>query len=62
MEQKVHRLVDLLLGSIEKVDLVSPCRAKSEALAMLDRITDLKQSRVPRLMGLRFEVDDEVIC
>lgn len=60
VEQKVHRLVDLLPASIEEVDLVSPCRGKAEALAMMEGLPELKPSRTPLLRALRFEVDDEL--
>ena len=59
-EKTIHRLVDLLPVSIETVDLVSPLRGKVEALAMMDGLPELKQSRLPRLKGLRLEVDDEM--
>ena len=42
------------------MDLVSPLRGKSEALAIMDGLPELKQSRAPRLKGLRLEIDDEL--
>ena len=60
VEQKVHHLEDLLPASIEIVDLVSPLRDKSEALAMMDGLPELRQLRLPRLREVRLEVSEEL--
>ena len=57
-EKQNHRLVDLLPASIEIVDLIYPLRRKVEALAMMEGLPQLKQSRLPRLRDLWLEVND----
>ena len=59
-EKRIHRLVDLLPASIEIVDLICPLRGKTEALAMMEGLPELKESRLPRLSALRMEVDEKL--